>query len=305
MPLLGHTLRRLAAIGCEATAINLHHLGGQIRAGFGASFEGMPLTYSDEPKPLGTLGAFPPLREFFAPADLVLLINGDSLCRWPLDRLLRHHLEAGPAGTLLLASRPDPAAFGGGVAIDRAGSILAFRAGDPRGEPAAHRYVFAGAHVFQPRLVSGVKPGFADIVRDLYEPALLSGLRLDAVVTSRPWHDLGTPRRYLEAVLDWARGSRSPAKGALYRGPEGVLASAARIEGSVLEARVKIEDETSIEGSVVLSGVRIGRGSRLREVLVGPGVVLPPKTDLERCLVVAEGRSPEAASFRLAPLDPT
>src|SRR6185295_519897 len=106
-----------------------------------------------------------------------------------LERLLRHHLEAGPAATLLLASRPDPAAFGGGVAIDRAGSILAFRGGNPRGEPAANRFVFAGAHVFQPKLVAGVQPGFSDIVRDLYEPALRAGIRLDAVVSARPWHD--------------------------------------------------------------------------------------------------------------------
>jgi mannose-1-phosphate guanylyltransferase len=220
LPVLGksiieHTLGRLAALGCEATAINLHHLGGQIRGALGPAFGAMPLTYSEEEEPLGTLGAFPPLRDFFAPADLILLINGDSLCRWPLERLLRHHLEAGPAATLLLASRPDPAAFGGGVAIDRTGRVLAFRRADPAGIPAAHRFVFAGAHVFRPKLVAGVAPGFSDIVRDLYEPALRTGVRLDAVVTARRWHDLGTPRRYLEAVLDWGRASKRSHQGVL------------------------------------------------------------------------------------------
>ncbi|MDP9119810.1 MAG: nucleotidyltransferase family protein, partial [Acidobacteriota bacterium] len=120
-PILAHTLERLAAVGCEAVAINLHHLGEQIRGHFGTAFAGMPLTFSEEPELLGTLGALFPLREFLAAADLVLLVNGDSLCRWPLARLVRQHLKTGDAATLLLASRPDPRLFGGGVGIDSAG----------------------------------------------------------------------------------------------------------------------------------------------------------------------------------------
>lgn len=296
-PLLAHTLRRLAALGCEATAINLHHLGEQIRASFGEAFEGMPLVYSEEPEPLGTLGAIPPLQEFLAQADLVLLVNGDSLCRWPLDRLLRHHLEAGPEATLLLASHPDPADFGGGVAIDRAGSILAFRGSDPASSGAAHRYTFAGAHVFQPKLVAGVEPGFADIVRDLYEPALKAGRRLDAIVTSRPWYDLGTPGRYLEANLEWARAARRKPAGVLYQGPGVVIGPGARVDGAVLEAGVEIEAGATIEDSLILAGARIGHGSHLRSALIGPGAVVPPDTVIERDLVVAavEGVPPSLA----------
>src|SRR5215470_4807101 len=131
VPILGHTLARLAAAGCEAVAVNLHYLGDQIRKRFGDAHAGMPLTWSEEPEILGTLGALHPLKEFFAPADLVLLINGDSLCRWPLRRLVRRHLAAhqanGAQATLALASRPDPAEFGGGVGIDPAGRIQSFR----------------------------------------------------------------------------------------------------------------------------------------------------------------------------------
>ena len=32
------------------------------------------------------------------------------------------------------------------------------------------------------------------------------GQLIQAVRTTRDWHDLGTPRRYLEGVLDWTRG---------------------------------------------------------------------------------------------------
>src|ERR1700724_662896 len=85
---------------------------------------GLPLTWSEEPLLLGTLGALGPLAGFFAGADLALVVNGDSLCRWPLAELLARHLATGAPATLLLAARADPADFGGGVGVDSAGKLL-------------------------------------------------------------------------------------------------------------------------------------------------------------------------------------
>src|SRR6185295_16862509 len=61
------------------------------------------------------------------------------------------------------------------------------------------------AHVFSPHLLSRVGPERADIVRDLYIPMLEEGERIGALVDAGRWHDLGTPQRFLEGVLDWAR----------------------------------------------------------------------------------------------------
>src|SRR5262249_46327052 len=93
----------------------------------------------------------PPARLFppppsAPPAELVLPVNGDSLCEWPFRKLIRKHLTSGSRSPLLLTARPDPARFGGGVGIDRAGRILSFRSGDPEQGEVARRYVFAGAH---------------------------------------------------------------------------------------------------------------------------------------------------------------
>src|SRR3954452_20908687 len=70
VPILGHALARLAAAGCQAAAIHLPYPGGQVRQRFGASHLGLPLTWSEEPEILGTLGALHPLKDFLAPADL-------------------------------------------------------------------------------------------------------------------------------------------------------------------------------------------------------------------------------------------
>lgn len=289
VPILGHTLAQLAAAGCEAAAVNLHYHGGQIRQRLGETFAGMPLTYSDEPELLGTLGAFHPLREFFAPADLVILINGDSLCRWPLKKMIRRHTATGARATLLLTTRPDPAAFGGGVGVDREGRILSFRSGDPEAGEVARRFVFAGAHVFSPELLERVRAGFSDIVRDLYIPLLAEGARLESVVTTGRWHDLGTPQRFLDGVLDWAKAGW-PER--LWRrswvSPEAGIGAGARVMSSAVEAGARIGPRARVERSVLLPGSRVGEGSFVRESILGFGASVPPGTRVERRIIMPQ-----------------
>ncbi|HEV7503959.1 MAG TPA: NDP-sugar synthase [Thermoanaerobaculia bacterium] len=289
VPILGHTLTQLAAFGCEAAAVNLHYLGEPIRERFGDSHAGMALTWSEEPEILGTLGALHPLKEFFAPADLVLLINGDSLCRWPLRKLVRRHLAAAARATLLLASRPDPAEFGGGVGVDPAGHIQSFRPGDPERGPVVHRYVFAGAHVISPELLARIEPGKADIVRGLYGPMLASGEPIASESFAGRWHDLGTPQRFLDATLDWAR-AEGPER--LWRrswiSPEAGVGPGARVRSVSIEAGARVGDGARVERSILMPGSRIGKGSVVRESILGFGAAVPPGTWVERRIIMPQ-----------------
>jgi mannose-1-phosphate guanylyltransferase len=313
VPILGHTLAQLAAVGCEAVAINLHYQGDQIRSRFGDSFGGIPLTYSEEPELLGTGGALFPLRDFLSPADLVLLVNGDSLCPWPLKKLVRAHQAGSAAATLLFTRRADPQDFGGGVGIGREGEVLSFRREAPaEGSQVVRRLVFAGAHVFSPALLDRVKPGPSDIVRDLYTPLLAEGGRLGSLVTSRPWHDLGTPRRFLDATLEWARAGW-PER--LWRrswvSQEAGLATGAKLKEASVEAGARVGEGSRVERSVLLSGSRVGEGSTLREVILGPGASVPPGSWIERRIVTRrrEGAAPSlddsvVGGVVYTPLDP-
>lgn len=286
-PLVEHTLERLARLGCEAVALNLHHLGDRIRDHLGDDFRGLPLVYSDESaRRLGTLGALGPLRDFLAEADAVLLINGDTLCRWPLAPLLRRHLRSRATATLLLASRADPGDFGGGVAVDRRGRVLGFGADRPRGEVAA-RHVFAGAHVLAPEVLRRVGEEPADVVRHLYRPLLADGATLATLTTRRRWHDLGTPRRYLEGVLDFARG---PWPLRLWRRSWSAggadLAAGVRRKRAVVEGGAEIGAGARLVDTVVLPGARVGAGAEVRESIVGPGAEVPPRARIDRRVVV-------------------
>jgi NDP-sugar pyrophosphorylase family protein len=285
------TLEQLAAVGCQAIAVNLHHHGKAIRQSLGESVGGVPLTYSVEEEILGTLGALGPLQEFFRPADLVLVLNGDSLCRWPLRRLIRKHLRGGNEATLLVSKSIDPRPFGGGVTVEDRKRIVAFR--QEGGEnPKLQRRLFMGAHALSPAILDRLPEGSAHFVGDLYEPILGGGGSIGAVESARKWHDLGTPERYRQAVLRWGRRRG-------WQAADVEVAGGVAVERSVLESKVQVEVESQVKGSVILQEARIGRGCRISEAIIGPGVNLPQHTTVERRMVTpvrADTASSEAAS---------
>jgi NDP-sugar pyrophosphorylase family protein len=293
-PLAAHSLERLAGAGCAEVALNLHHLGAEIRSALGDRFElrrgrerrTLPLRYSDESAELlGTGGALVPLAEFLGGAALVLLVNGDSLCRWPLRELLARHRRAGARATLLVHRAADPREFGGGVAV-AGGRIVAFRRGALAWETAPTKRVFAGAAVLDPALVARLPSGPSDIVAALYEPMLAHGEPIAACETSRPWFDLGTPARYLEAALGWALRGR-PERGAwIARGAE--VEPSARLRRVAVETGARVGAGARLEECAVLPGAEIGAGARLARTLVGPGVAVPAGAAFRARLLTAD-----------------
>ncbi len=283
-PVVAWTLDRLVRAGCEAAALNLHHLGDRIRATFGNSYRGMPIEYFDEPEILGTLGALPPMRDFLSRADLAIVVNGDSLCRWPVDTLLARHLESGARATLLLAGRPDPEELGGGLGVDRAGRVVQMRTAPPVGT-IARRIAFAGMHAFSPDLLADVPPGPADIVESLYLPMLARGERIASLVTRARWHDLGTPARYLDGALEWVSGRPLQR----WISPEATVSPEVSIEGSIVEAGCAVEAGARIERSLCLPGAIVRGGSVVRGSIVGPGAEVAAGRKLAGQLLVRRG----------------
>lgn len=283
-PILKLTLERLAAAGVERAVINLHHLGDEIRQRLGRRVGSMRLDYAPEEELLGTLGPVAAASVVLGESDPFLLINGDSLCKWPIGTIVRAHRKSGADATLLLSSRADVQSFGGGVVVDGDGRILGFRGGEPEG--ASRRGVFTGLHAISPDLLAGLEPRPADIVRDLYEPLLERGAHLRTVFTRRRWQDLGTPRRYLEGVLDEARFAFIAGRiGLSWRGEGARVGTRARIRSTVMEAGAAVAPGARVEKSLLMAKSRVGRGSVVRCSILGPGVVLAPQSRLESKLV--------------------
>lgn len=278
-PILAYTLDALVEAGVEACAINLHHCGELIESYCGAAWRGMRMRYSAEPVLLGTLGALAPVADFLAAADEVLLVNGDSLCHWPLERLAGRRRSAGARVALLLAGGASTSEFGGGIGVDRDGRVRSLPGLDLGGR--VREEVFAGAHVLDPALVEGLAARPSDIVRDLYRPLLERGELITSHTTNRRWADLGTPERYRQGVLRALAGRGS------YAAAGARIAAGARVVGSVIEAGARLETGSEVRCSVVLAGAVIGAGARVEDAVIGPGLVVPANAIVRGGLRVA------------------
>lgn len=270
--------------------LNTHYLAPKIPEYFGKSYYGLPLRYSHEPEIQGTYGAlFAPLS-VLSKADAVIMVNGDSLCRWPLKSLIRKHFKSGAAATLLLHRRRPEDTLGGGVGISSSGRVVRIRDHRLRGETSqgvsSRGHVFAGVHILSPQLLNRIENRPGDIITDLYQPLLDEGALISSVVTGRAWHDLGTATRYLEASLDWA-GGRLP--GSMWRGNKvSALAEVSRnapLSRALVEQHVQIARGSTIQSSLLLEGARIGEGCRIKDSIVGPGVVLAPASNIEKRMI--------------------
>lgn len=256
----GASLEALARIGCEAAALNLHWLPEQIPARLGAEQFGMPLVYSREREILGTLGALHPLRDFLGAGqdDFFLLVNGDSLCDWPLAELIARHRRTGAEATLLaLAAPPDPR-LGGGLGLGEDGRVAQLRQLPAQGE-VARRRDFAGCHVISRELLKDVPQGAGDILEGLYQRVLERGGIIETLEQKGPWHDLGDPGRYLAAV---GKGGVSPLA---------TLREGVEIAASVVDRDAFIGNGARLHNCVVGQGARIGGNAVLERVILAPG----------------------------------
>lgn len=284
-PIAGRTLRRLKLVGCELAVLNMHYLASYIPEYFGRSYYGLPLHFSYEEEILGTYGALFAPRDVLAPADAVLMVNGDSLCRWPLKALVKKHFRSGADATLLLHRRSPDKALGGGISVDDQGRVCQFRDYAGQGQ-AKSRHIFTGAQIISTRLLDRIENRVGDIITDLYQPLLEEGRLISSLITGRRWHDLGTPSRYLDANLDWARGFQ-PSR--LWRSnvlsPLAEIRPGTKISRSIIDQDAVVGKGATIQGSLVMEGAIVGEDCRAHHSIIGPGVELAPSSTVEHRMI--------------------
>ena len=196
------------------------------------------------------------------------MINGDSLCRWPLARLLRAHRRGRrPRRRCCCRSAPTRREFGGGVGRRRA--TAASSPSTRRRRPRARRWRGGGcspAPTSSTRAGStGSTAGPAEFVADLYQPLLDSGERIAGVETRPPLAGPGDPGALppggARAPLPWPPLA-PPVDSAAARGWRSGRGSAARrsrpARGSSRGARLR--------RTLVLPGARVGRAAVLERL---------------------------------------
>jgi mannose-1-phosphate guanylyltransferase/mannose-1-phosphate guanylyltransferase/phosphomannomutase len=303
-PVMEHILRLLARHGFSETIANLHWFPELIEAHFGdGSATGVQLSYSREESLLGTSGGVRNAADFLG--DSFLVISGDALTDLDLTAMREFHESHDGVATLATKRVEDTSQFG--VAITGSdGRIQGFQE-KPDPAEALSDLANCGIYMFRSRIFdffpapgtskaagSDDPPGFADWAMDVF-PRLLDGdvpfysHEIDAY-----WNDIGN----LEELRD---GSLDALGGAVHVDFEGEVVDGYRsdppaddegaLQGPVLLGPgCEIGADVRSDGpSVIGDGVRVGAGSRLREVIALPGAEIAPGSVLIGAIAAGRG----------------
>ncbi len=302
-PLIGHPLIHLYASGCHEAWVNAHHRPERLSATLDAwvqrRLQRMRVHYSVEmPEILGTAGAIRLLEEpLTETGEPFLMLNGDALLGMDLGALMavhRIHRAEGALATLLCIERPDAETYGAVVSVDADGRILDF--GGLGGLPgvtdadlaAATPTVFCGVHLIEPGVVRHLPPRgtFGCIVRQGYVPLLAQGADIRALILPRdtPFHDVGTPGRYLDAQAALLAGEVELPVGA------GVDPAEALFQEAVYAADATGREYGSADSVRGLAGARLeppfffGPGNE-----VGAGAIVGPNASVGALNTIGAG----------------
>jgi NDP-sugar pyrophosphorylase family protein len=170
------------------------YLGTVIRNHFGdgANYD-VRCEYSQEPKPLGTGGALRFARTIVE-NELVLVLNGDSYCRYDIERLEKAQERFGSDVTLWLQKSDDCTRFGA-VEVGNDGLVKALVE-----KPAdmAGGLINAGVYLMRTAFLDSIAENcFVSLEKDVL-PTLI-GNGLSGVIGEGPFIDIGTPESFRAA----------------------------------------------------------------------------------------------------------
>ena len=276
--LVSRILRWLHAAGVRRVVLNLHHQAASITriVGDGSVFE-LSVRYSWEPEVLGSAGG--PARAMpLLASDRFLIVNGDTLTDVDLRALAAQHVDTNALVTMAVVDA-DPRY--NAIVANQAGIVTGFskrEPGTPGTSGTSGTFHFIGVQAVNASVFAGVSPDTkSETVHGIY-PALVAartgGVRI--FHTTREFHDIGSPRDYLQTALAFARRENKPVD----RGRGCVVAAGARIIDTVLWDRV-----------------HVGAGANLSRCVVADDVSVPAGAAYSDCSLVMRGREMIVAPF--------
>lgn len=192
-PFIIRLLEQLAAAGIQKAVLCTGHLGEQVEAALGSTFQSMALSYSREPAPLGTAGA---IREALPllDSDPILALNGDSYCECDIPALVDFHRSRAARNTICLRAVDDTSRYGR-VALDSQDRILAFEEKGVSGRG----WINAGIYLLSRATIEAIPAHTAvSIEREVFPSLITDGLYGFRTRGTR-FIDIGTPESYAAA----------------------------------------------------------------------------------------------------------
>jgi NDP-sugar pyrophosphorylase family protein len=272
-PLIQYSLDLLLRSGIDQVAVNLHHLPETVKS----ALQGHKsvVLYSYEPEILGTAGGIGKIREFLVNEDTFVVTNGKIYIEGDLKEAIRFHQQSGAMATLVLVPFKDSDRFNP-VYLDDRNNIERFGL-LRQGESPENGFVFTGIHILQKDILRFIPEGVSDTIRDVYPRLIGEGFPVRGFVTESYWCETSTLVRYLDRSFEvLARKQLRRLVQSRFAAPEMPL-----IAGECCH----VEPDVILNRCILWDSVVVGRGSRLRNVIIGSDANIPPGTVLENAAV--------------------
>mgnify|MGYP002624318673 CR=1 FL=1 len=202
-PLLEHTIELLKKNGFRDIVITVGHLGDKIREHFrDGSDLGVNITYSEEPRLLGTAGGIVRARSFVEDGPF-LVLYGDTLFDIDLQKFCEFFFEHEATGAVALTSVQDPSTFG---VVQLDGNTIVNFTEKPSQEKTHSHLISAGIYVFRPDIFD-ILPAKSpqeplSLEQDIF-PSMVDEGTLVGYPFSGQWFDITDPGDYERALKKW------------------------------------------------------------------------------------------------------
>lgn len=306
-PVMDYVLSLISHHGVTEAYVTTHYLAHQISRRYGDGAFGMRLRYALEEEPLGTAGGVKRLEEALKNEEMFLVISGDALCDFDLDRAFAFHREKKADATVILSSVKTPLDYGV-VLLDSFEKIFSFSEKPDWSETFSDQ-VNTGVYILSPKVLDKIPAGQPfDFARDLFPRLLADGDALFGYKDEGYWCDIGLLPALVRCNRDLLRGKartfvepagtvRTTADGEglcfiadgakvdedAHVGPDSVLSSGtvlkkgSRVSGSILLERARLEEDAAAECAILCEDVRLSPGSAaLPGSVLGAGAALEP-----------------------------
>ena len=286
-PFLLYQIDTLRSAGITDITLSLSYQPLKIEQQLGdGSDYGVKLSYTTEPQPMGTAGAYKFAEELIR--ERTVVFNGDVLTDLDLEAVIRQHDERQATATIVLAPVENPSAYGL-VETDTEGRVQRFLE-KPKADEIKVNTINAGTYVLEPKVLDFIPAGESYSFEYALFPDLLR--REEKFYAHIPpdtyWIDIGTPARYLQAHQDMLAGRVHRIRLAERRGQfdaatvaeidtlsiiadDCTIKPGAQIINSVLGRGCYIEERARVEHSVIWPHTRVGAGALVSGAIIGRG----------------------------------
>lgn len=287
-PVISYILDLLKSNSYDEVAVTLGYMSEKIEDYLLNDYCGkMKITAVKEETPLGTAGGVKIAASSFK--EPFLVISGDSICDFDLEKAMEFHISHNSKLTIILTRVSDPREYGV-VEFDSNDKVKAFTE-KPMWSGAVSDCVNTGIYIINPEIMNFVPENMPfDFSKDLFPLLMKKGIDIYTFLAEGYWCDIGSASAYRKCCEDVLNGM---VKITLPQVAQGVFVNGKLPSGNYniippcyIGKDVEIGDNSVIGPySVIDDGCMVGENAKIRFSVMLPFSVAYPYSSVNSAIL--------------------